>query len=178
MRLNAATTFLSLLVLLTGCGSKPASNAAPSGSEVVSARTAVTTAAATTPLPTSTAVATAAASSAATSAPTSADSCVPAGTDLSPCVGKLTTLVGVKPQFEHQHPLAAAPFPDASGKKWTDEVFDVGGRQIVVVVEKRSSCPGKVEITGSLRAVSGGGAPGTKDSYQGFVVDRATLRCL
>ncbi len=178
MRLNAAVPFISMLTILSGCGSKPANSASPSATTTPDPTPTEPATAAVTATPTSTAEA--ASTGVATSAVTAqaSDACVPAGKDLTPCVGKASKLTGTKPQHVTQHPIAAAPFPDANGKVWKDEVFEVGGVQIVVLVEKPSACAGQAEIVGNLRAVSGGGAPGTKGRYQGFVVDRATVRCL
>jgi hypothetical protein len=68
--------------------------------------------------------------------------------------------------------------PMPGSKPLVDDYVDVDGRQIVVVVEKSIECRDRVEVVGLLVAVDGGGAPGTKASYSGFRVERATARCL
>jgi hypothetical protein len=73
-----------------------------------------------------------------------------------------------------QHPLSGGP-----GGATVDLYMDVaGGTQIVLHAKKRVQCQGAMQATGTLRALSLGGPAGTKESYSGYYLDDADVKCL
>jgi hypothetical protein len=52
-----------------------------------------------------------------------------------------------------------------------------GGGQIVLITREVVTCKGAMRVVGTLRATDLGGAPGTKESYQGWVIEDAEVTC-
>jgi hypothetical protein len=98
--------------------------------------------------------------------------CVPASYDQWPtCEGKRVQVDGRNPEMVHQHPMMNGPDTEQG-------YLDVdGGAQIVLVTREVVTCKGAMRVVGTLRATDLGGAPGTKESYQGWVIEDAEVTC-
>lgn len=98
--------------------------------------------------------------------------CVPASYDQwSTCEGKRVQVDGRNPEMVHQHPMMSGP-DDEQGYLDVD-----GGGQIVIVSKEPVRCKGAMRVVGTLRGIQGNGAPGTKESYQGWWIGDATVTC-
>jgi hypothetical protein len=98
--------------------------------------------------------------------------CVPASYDQWPtCEGKRVQVDGRNPEMIHQHPMSNGPYTEQG-------YLDVeGGGQIVIVSREAVSCKRAMRVVGTLRGIRGSGAPGTKESYRGWVIEDATVTC-
>ncbi len=94
------------------------------------------------------------------------------------CVDKVVTITGKDPGPNvHQHPMMVGP-PSISGGR-TQEYMDVAnGTQIILIVKKPVTCTGPMEATGTLKGISLGGPAGTKESYSGYYLEDASVKCL
>jgi hypothetical protein len=95
----------------------------------------------------------------------------------SSCEGKTVRVEGKKAAVVLQHPSVAPPSLDGSPSP-VQAYLDVDGvGQVVVLGADPSTCSSSALVTGKLRAVRLGGEPGTKSSYQGWVIEGASLSC-
>jgi hypothetical protein len=82
-------------------------------------------------------------------------------------------LLGKRARLVAQHPLIVPP-----GSEQLQEYVDVkDGPQVIVLVAAPIACTDELSVTGTLRGVRNGGAPGTKDSYEGWSLDGARVEC-
>jgi hypothetical protein len=98
--------------------------------------------------------------------------CVPASYEQwATCEGKRVQVDGRHPEMVHQHPMSNGPDTEQG-------YLDVdGGGQIVIVSKQAVTCEGAMRVVGTLRGVDLGGEPGTKGSYEGWVIEDATVTC-
>lgn len=98
--------------------------------------------------------------------------CVPASYEQwATCEGKRVQVDGRNPEMVNQHPMMNGPDTEQG-------YLDVeGGGQIVIVSSEPVSCKGAMRVVGTLRGIDLGGAPGTKESYQGWMIEGATVTC-
>lgn len=98
--------------------------------------------------------------------------CVPASYEQwATCEGKRVQVDGRNPEMVNQHPMVNGPDTEQG-------YLDVeGGGQIVIVSREAVSCEGAMRVVGTLRGIGLGGAPGTKDSYEGWAIEDATVTC-
>jgi hypothetical protein len=98
--------------------------------------------------------------------------CVPPSYEQwSTCEGKRVQVDGRNPEMIHQHPMSNGPYTEQG-------YLDVeGGGQIVIVSREAVSCERAMRVVGTLRGIRGSGAPGTKESYRGWVIEDATVTC-
>jgi hypothetical protein len=99
--------------------------------------------------------------------------CVPASyQEWSTCEGKRVQVDGRNPEMVNQHPMVNGPETEQG-------YLDVdGGGQVVIVSSEAVSCQGAMRVVGTLRDIGLGGAPGTKESYEGWAIEDATVTCL
>jgi hypothetical protein len=98
--------------------------------------------------------------------------CVPASYEQwTTCEGKRVQVDGRNPEMVGQHPMMNGPDTEQG-------YLDVeGGGQIVIVSSEPVTCKGAMRVVGTLRGNDLGGEPGTKESYQGWVIEGATVTC-
>jgi hypothetical protein len=98
--------------------------------------------------------------------------CVPASYDQWPtCEGKRVQVDGRNPEMVSQHPMMNGPETEQG-------YLDVeGGGQIVLITREVVTCKGAMRVVGTLRGTDMGGEPGTKDSYQGWMIEDAEVTC-
>lgn len=95
-------------------------------------------------------------------------------------MGKLVEVRGQTPKMVNQHPMMAPPAgpPGSTGPAMHQEYLDTAeGSQIIVLTRNPSKCAGAMRVKGTLRAIDLGGPAGTKESYQGWSIDDATIFC-
>lgn len=93
-----------------------------------------------------------------------------------PCDGKRVRIEGRAPQMVMQHPLLAGGPPGVETVHQSYLEVE-SGAQFIVLSEAKNTCEGAMVVTGTLGSIDLGGAPGTKDSYQGWKVADATIEC-
>jgi hypothetical protein len=99
--------------------------------------------------------------------------CTPSGSDWARCEGQTVRLSGKRAGLVAQHPMIVPP-----GSGQLQEYVDVkDGPQVIVLVPAPIACTNELTVTGTLRGVRNGGAPGTKDSYEGWAIDGARVAC-
>lgn len=169
--LSFALSFASLLAS-AGCG---ATRPAPQVVEPAPQASASSSASAA-PEPSSTAAPSAAASSSASTSVDAGPTCaLTNGASWEGCEGKTVRVAGRVPKMIMQHPVVTG---GPSAKGGVQDYMDVdGGGQIILVVDAPVACKGAMTATGVLRSVRGRGAPGTKESYEGWYLASARVTC-
>jgi hypothetical protein len=106
-----------------------------------------------------------------TAEPVDPNLCVLVAGEWEKCEGKLVQVDGSNADMVQQHPMVNGPDTEQG-------YMDVeGAGQIILVTKRAVDCSGAMRVVGTLRGVDGGGAPGTKDSYQGWMIEHAQVTC-
>jgi hypothetical protein len=103
--------------------------------------------------------------------PVDPNMCVLVEGEWAACEGKMVQIDGTNADMVQQHPMVNGPDTEQG-------YLDVeGGGQIIIVSQKSVDCSGAMRVVGTLRGVDGGGEPGTKQSYQGWMIEHARFTC-
>ncbi|MEM7020768.1 MAG: hypothetical protein AAF512_25930 [Pseudomonadota bacterium] len=97
------------------------------------------------------------------------------------CAGAKVSFKGelTAPERITQHPvLAPPPGPLIAGEYNHQTYLDVGrDTQVILLTEERIRCTHTMQTSGYLLHIAQGGAPGTKNSYQGWAVRVLDYEC-
>ncbi|MFV8752256.1 hypothetical protein ACNOYE_17040 [Nannocystaceae bacterium ST9] len=89
------------------------------------------------------------------------------------CEGQRVLMKGRDPEAVSQHPML-----DGGPDELHQSYLDYEGVEVIVLSKTEVSCPGEMQVIGTLRGITGGGAPGTKESYVGWSLEQAEITCL
>jgi hypothetical protein len=88
------------------------------------------------------------------------------------CEGARVQMIGRAPEMVGQHPMM-----DGGPDELHQSYLDYDGVEVIVLTKAEVACSGEMLVIGTLRGISGGGAPGTKDSYVGWTLEQAEVTC-
>ncbi|MFO1493281.1 MAG: hypothetical protein U1F26_01300 [Lysobacterales bacterium] len=94
------------------------------------------------------------------------------------CVERRVQVRGRIPSTLQQHPLLTSPAPNGAPSEIQSYLDTADGTQLIVLSHQPPpECPGAILATGTLQAIHLDGPDGSKNSYQGWALREAELRC-